>query len=138
MKFLPKLLGRLILLAILFSIGLTVFSLLSDEKQLLTDIRGGYGLIKEGSRSAYIAHQDSPDTPIIDSIVISYATSNDIIAVKQTAVPEETAKPDFTTFVYWLLDTKTGRTYGPLADDTALAEQSTALGVTEFGDWLGT
>ncbi len=138
MKLFSRLLGRLIFIIILFSIGLTVFSLVSGDQPALTPIKGGYGLVKESSRSAYIAHQDAPDTPVIDSIVISYATSGSIIAVKQTAVPDESAKPDFTTFSYWLLDTAAGHVYGPLADDAAFADKCAKLGAEDFGSWMGT
>lgn len=138
MKLFAKLLGRLVFIIILLSIGLTLFSLLTGDAPTITDIKGGYGLVKESSRSAYIAHRDTPDTPVIDSIVISYAVSGNIIAVKQAAVPAEDAKPDFTTYTYWLLDTATGEVFGPLADEAAFNEQSSQLDADKFDKWLGT
>lgn len=130
---------RLICLIILLGIGLTVYGLIEPEDNGATPIVGGYQLIKESSRSAYIQHTtDSGDKEtVIPSIVISYSVSDNFIAARQTEVPESAdTKPDFTTFTYWLINTKT-------ADCQArLSTEEFAAACTEhnlsFNEWLGT
>lgn len=139
MKKFFKILGHLILLTIVFSIALTVYSLVSpDTDESLTQILNNYAIVKESSRSAYIVNTGvDPKTPVIESIVISYATSSGYIAVRQTDVPEdENTKPDFTTYCYWLIDTSSNRIYGPLATDDDFAAKCQELQL-QFGEWLG-
>lgn len=139
MKTFFKILGRLVLVTIIFSIALTVYSLFTPDKDdSATPIINNYAIVKESSRSAYIVNTGvDAKTPVVDSIVISYATSGSFIAAKQAAVPEsEDIKPDFTIYCYWLIDTSSNRLYGPFTTDDDFAQQCVDLQL-QFGEWLG-
>lgn len=131
------LLGRLLVLLVLIGIGLTVYGLIEPKDDRGTMIAEDYAIIKENSRSVYIIRQ-SDGTVIIPSIVISYAVNNGYIAVKHTEVPEdESVKPDFTTFTYWLLNSKLGSLTGPIATEKEFNQITAKLGLS-FNEWLGT
>jgi hypothetical protein len=144
MKLFFKLLGRVVVIVLLLSIGLTIYSLASDKESNTTTIIDNYALVKESSRSVYIIRDNgnkntaNSTTTIVESIIISYATDGDYIAAKQTAVPDsEEVKPDFTSFSYWLIDTAQDRIYGPFNNDADWGEKCTELGLN-FDEWLGT
>lgn len=127
---------RLVMLVIVLGIGLTIYGLVEPQDNTGTTITRNYQLVKESSRSAYIVRQ-SDDMVLVPSIVISYSVCGDYIAARRTDVPETDAdKPDFTTFTYWLINTKTNTTQGPISAedfDTACADNSLT-----FAEWLGT
>lgn len=127
---------RLIMLVIVLGIGLTIYGLVEPQDNHVTHITRNYQLVKESSRSAYIVRQ-SDDMVQVPSIVISYSVCDDYIAARRTDVPETDAdKPDFTTFTYWLIDTKNNNTQGPLSAedfDAACADNNLT-----FSGWLGT
>lgn len=140
MKRIFKWLGRLIVIIILLGIGLTVYSLLAPPEPPATAIHGGYALVKENSRSAYIIQQTEggKQDEVVPSIIISYAVDGDYIAAKQTEVPaSEDVKPDFTTYSYWLIDTKDGKIYGPIDNEADFTTKCTELDLS-FEEWLGT
>ncbi len=140
MKRIFKWLGRIIVIIILLAIGLTVYSLLAPPEPPATAIRGGYALVKENSRSAYIVQQteSGKQDEVVPSIIISYAVDGDYIAAKQTEVPaSEDIKPDFTTYSYWLIDTAGGKIYGPIASEADFTAKCTELDLS-FEEWLGT
>lgn len=135
-----KILGNTLVIVILLSIALTVYSVFGPKDDFTTPIMGNYAIVKENSRSAYIINSKSeePATPVVESIVISYATSEKFIAVKQTAVPEtDDIKPDYTTYSYWLLNTADGQLYGPLATDEEFNAKCQELELN-FQEWIGT
>lgn len=127
---------RLVVLAVVLGIGLTIWGLVEPQNNHSTHITRDYQLVKESSRSAYIMRK-SDNLVLVPSIVISYSVCDDFIAARRTDVPEtDAAKPDFTTFTYWLIDTKNNTTQGPLTED-AFNEACTAHNLT-FSGWLGT
>ena len=134
-----KILGYTILGVILFSIALTIYSLLTPQEDSATSIKGGYAIVKENSRSAYIINtKDGDDAqPVVDSIIISYATSGKYIAAKQAAVPEtEDVKPDFTTYCYWLINTDSGQVLGAFYTDEEFNAKCQELQLN-FTEWIG-
>ena len=140
MKRIFKWLVRIIFIVILLGIGLTIYSLLAPPEPPATAIHGGYALMKESSRSAYIVRQtgDGNTVEVIPSIIISYAVNNTYIAAKQTEVPaSEDVKPDFTTYSYWLIDTASGEVFGPFYNEADFAAKCTELDLS-FDEWLGT
>lgn len=135
-----KILGNTIVIIILLSIALTVYSVFGPKEDFTTPIMGNYAIVKESSRSAYIVNTkgQNPEIPVVESIVISYATSGKFIAAKQTAVPEtEDIKPDYTTYSYWLLNTADGQIYGPMFTEEEFNSQCQQLELS-FAEWLGT
>ncbi len=116
-----KILGNTIVVVILLSIALTIYSVF-------------------GPKEAYIINSKSatPETPVVESIVISYATSGKFIAVKQTAVPEtKEIKPDYTTYSYWLINTADDQVFGPLTTDDDFNAKCQELELN-FQEWIGT
>ena len=135
-----KILGNTLVIVILLSIALTVYSLCGPKDDFTTPIMGNYAIVKENSRSAYIINSKSeePATPVVESIVISYATSEKFIAVKQTAVPEtKEIKPDYTTYSYWLINTADDQVFGPLTTDDDFNAKCQELELN-FQEWIGT
>lgn len=140
MKRFFKWLGRLAALIVLLAIALTVYSLLAPPELPITVIHGDYALVKESSRSAYIVRQASGEeaTEVVPSIIISYAMDGNYIAAKQTEVPaNDEIKPDFTTYSYWLIDTKTGEINGPIYNEVEFEAKCDELELS-FNKWLGT
>ncbi len=134
-----KLLGYAVLIIILLSIALTIYSVFGPKEDFTTPIKDGYAIIKESSRSAYIVNtkSENPDRPVINSIVISYAVSGQYIAVKQTAVPEtEDIKPDYTNYCYWLIDTANGQIDGSFNSDDDFKAKCQELQL-DFNEWIG-
>ncbi len=128
--------GRLLCLIVLIGIGLTVWGLIEPEDDGTTPIVSNYQLVKENSRSVYIRRISDGQT-VVPSIVIYYSTCDDYIAARQTNVPESAdTKPDFTTFTYWLINTKTADCNAGLSAD-AFADFCTDNNLT-FDEWLGT
>lgn len=127
---------RLVILVILLGIGLTIWGLIEPQDDGGTPILSSYQLVKENSRSAYIERIGDKE-PVIPSIVISYSTCDGYIAARQTEVPAtDDIKPDFTTFTYWLIDTKTGSSQAQLSTDD-FNNFCTEHSLT-FDEWLGT
>lgn len=134
-----KILGYTILAVILFSIALTVYSVFGPKEDFTTPIKDGYAIVKESSRSSYIINTKAADseTPVVDSIIISYAVSGQYIAAKQTAVPEtEDVKPDYTTYCYWLIDTNSGQVSGAFNSDEEFNAKCLELQLN-FNEWIG-
>lgn len=135
-----KILGYALLLVIVLSIGLTVYSVFGPKEDFTTPILNNYAIVKESSRSAYIintAKGADAETPVLESIIISYAISGKYIAAKQTAVPEtEDIKPDYTSYCYWLLNTENGQIIGPLSTEEEFADRCLMLQLS-FNEWIG-
>lgn len=134
-----KILGYIVLIIILLSIALTIYSVFGPKEDFTTPIKDGYAIIKESSRSAYIVNTKSAnkDEPVINSIVISYAISGQYIAVKQTAVPEtDDIKPDYTTYCYWLIDTANDQISGSFNSDEDFQTKCQELQL-DFAEWIG-
>ena len=135
-----KILGNTIVVVILLFIALTIYSVFGPKEDFTTPIMANYAIVKENSRSAYIINSKSatPETPVVESIVISYATSGKFIAVKQTAVPEtKEIKPDYTTYSYWLINTADDQVFGPLTTDDDFNAKCQELELN-FQEWIGT
>ncbi len=134
-KFLT-LVKRLIVLILLVGIGLTVYAMLEPADNNATPITADYTLIKENSRSVYIV-RSADDVVIVPSIVISYATNKNYIAVRHTEVPaSDDIKPDFTKYSYWLISPGSSTPTGPLTDEqfsAAIADKN-----LNFDEWTGT
>lgn len=134
-KFLT-LIKRLILLILLIGIGLTVYAMLEPADNNATPITSDYTLIKENSRSVYIV-RSTDNVVIIPSIVISYATDKNYIAVRHTEVPaSDDIKPDFTKYSYWLISPDSSTPTGPLTDEQFSA--TTTDKNLNFAEWIGT
>lgn len=135
-----KILGYTVLAIIVFSIGLTVYSVFGPKEDFTTPIKNNYAIIKESSRSAYIANTGKgadPEKPVVESIIISYAVSGKYIAAKQTAVPEtEDIKPDYTSYCYWLINTEDGQVSGPFNTDEEFNDKCRELQL-DFAEWIG-
>lgn len=134
-----KILGYTILIIILLSIALTVYSVFGPKEDFTTPIKDGYAVVKESSRSSYIVNTKAEDKekPVLDSIIISYAVSGKYIAAKQTAVPEtEDVKPDYTTYCYWLIDTDSGQVLGAFNSDEEFNAKCIELQLN-FNEWIG-
>ena len=136
MKLFFKILGRSFVVVFLLSIGLTLFSLLAPENTDTKTISGDYALVKENSRSTYIINTQSGEQ-VIPSIIISYSDDQNFIAAKQTEVPSSDAKPDYTTYSYWLINTASREITGPLASEADFTALCSQYGLT-FDEWLGT